>query len=163
MCRCCNTRRPDFHYFFVVFLKMLYTSTKLEFISSLKEFSRHIQVCLSYWRSLWLHCLGKLCLFIYFFLSITNYVFVKTASFSTFVYFTWPLLKPQSFNEGCYFKILTISLSNSRTKITWTCFTMLKKERASVMCMYPQDFISKQWPNILSIPLWEQVEGLMRG
>lgn len=31
------------------------------------------------------------------------------------------------------------------------------------MCMYPQDFISKQWPNILSIPQWEQVEGLMRG
>lgn len=36
------------------------------------------------------------------FLSLTNYVFVKTASFNTFVCFTWPLLKPQSFNGRCY-------------------------------------------------------------
>lgn len=78
-------------------------------------------------------------LFVYLlFLSLTNYIFVKTASFSTFVYFTWPLLKPQSFNEGCYLKILTISLSNSRTKITWTVSPPWKKKGLQLCACIPR-------------------------
>lgn len=50
----------------------------------LKEFSPHIQVCNSYWRSF--DCIVWQILFVYLpFLSLTNYIFVKTDSFSTFI------------------------------------------------------------------------------
>lgn len=122
MCKCCHTQRP-----FTIALLCSWKWFRSVPSLSLFELKRILlsHPSLSFLlKKLWLHCLGKLYLFIYF-LSITNYVFVKIGSFSTFVCLTftqtsvlqWEVLFQDS------------SLSSFRTKITWTVSPPWKKKK----------------------------------